>query len=390
MADHPSPQELIARAVALRPKLVERAAKCERDRVMPDETFADFLDNDLFKLNQPIRWGGYEHDWEWHCEMIAELARACPSSAWVFAVLNDHQSYVGLHTLEAQEAIWGENRNALVSSSYMPNGKARPVDGGFMLSGHWKFSSGCDHADWAVLGGMVPNADGSSQSMWNFLVPKKHYRLIDTWFVAGLQGTGSKDLVIDECFVPAFMALSLEDCNEGTAPGSKLTDRTVCKRLFASSSAYSIGAAAVGAAQGAVDLYVDSMKGRSSRGTNIAALQSQQLRLAESAAEAECAWLLMRRSMQETTAVLRSGAIPDLAMRARNRRDAAYGAQLAVRAVDRLMAGAGGAAISLDHPLQRFFRDTHAIAAHLYMSFDMAGTIYGRVAFGFDPGTPVL
>jgi alkylation response protein AidB-like acyl-CoA dehydrogenase len=389
--NQPSPEMMIARATALLPRLRERATRCEQARQLLPETFADFMDADLFKLNQPVRWGGYEYDWDWHCEMIAELARACPSSAWVYGVLNDHQSFVGLYPLEAQHDIWGDNRKALVSSSYMPNGKAQPVDGGFKLSGHWKFSSGCDYAQWAVLGGMVPDADGAGQTAYNFLVPMRDYRLIDTWFVTGLQGTGSKDLVIDDCFVPAHRALPSSMCNDGTTPGGALTDQPVCKRQFASSSCYTIAAAGVGAAQGALDLFIDSIRGRSSRGgTKIAELPTQQLRLADAAIEVDCSYMLMRRSMRETTEILRRGDKPDIETRARNRRDAAYSVLLATRAVDRLQAGLGGAAINIDHPMQRYFRDIHAIAAHLYTSWDMAGIIYGRIKLGFDPGNPVV
>jgi len=125
------------------------------------------------------------------------LAAGCGSAGWVFSVVSIHQFHLGLFGIEAQEEVWSQDPNALLASSYMPGGKTRAVPGGYRLSGHWKFSSGCDIGEWFILGGLVEGGDGKPPLPHYFLLPKQDVRIDhDSWHVMGLAGTGSKDVAV--------------------------------------------------------------------------------------------------------------------------------------------------------------------------------------------------
>jgi 3-hydroxy-9,10-secoandrosta-1,3,5(10)-triene-9,17-dione monooxygenase len=150
---------------------------------------------------------------------VIEIGTVCASSAWVLSILGVHQFHVGLFPPQAQDEVWGDDSSALVSSSYPPTGKAERVSGGFRLSG--SFSSGCDYARWAFLGAVVPSSrqTASAHDITAFLVPRRDYRIEDVWHVAGLAGTGSSDIVIDEAFVPNYRASSFADSYRQRLPG---------------------------------------------------------------------------------------------------------------------------------------------------------------------------
>ena len=149
----------IERAQALLPKLRERADAAEAARCIPAETISDFHDAGFFRLLQPKRWNGHEADPQTFFDVVIEVGSACPSSAWVLGVVAVHQWQMALFADEAQQEVWSDDTNTLISSSYMPAGKVTPVDGGYRFSGRWGFSSGCDHCQWAFLGGFVPPKD---------------------------------------------------------------------------------------------------------------------------------------------------------------------------------------------------------------------------------------
>ncbi|MGD9942266.1 MAG: acyl-CoA dehydrogenase family protein [Burkholderiaceae bacterium] len=380
-----------ARAQALVPKLRERAAACEAQGEMPDQTFEELQSAGLFKLSQPAKFGGYELGFDVGIEMVMELARGCGSSAWVYGILQDHQSLAAMYPAEAQDEVWSAAPQALVASSFMPAGKATPQSGGYRLSGRWSFSSGSRFASWIILGCMLPPSEpGAAPLMSMMLVPKRDFRIEPNWNVIGLRGTGSNDIVVDDAFVPSHRILSVADANEGRNPGRHCHAGAVFARPFAATSTFTLCAPAVGIAAGAVERFVEEMSARESRGSRLAELATVQLRVAESSAEVDAGRLLIERCVREAQQTLERGEPLTLDERARNRRDGPFAVGLMISAVDRLHRGAGGQALHAAHPLARAFRDVHAVGAHLYTSWDIAGTTYGRVALGLPPGSPIV
>ena len=212
--------ELLSRAAALVPVVGERAARAEQLRRLPDETLADLIDAGLFRIANPDRFGGVGLDLDTVFDVAIELGRGCGSTAWVYCVLAAHTWMLGLWPEQAQDEYFAAGPDTLASSSLDP-GQARVevVAGGYRLAGHWSFSSGCDAASWALLGGLGPTG------LTYFLVPMAKVTIVDTWFVSGLRGTGSKDLVIEDAFVPNHRVAELRLLAEGQSDGWALHRR---------------------------------------------------------------------------------------------------------------------------------------------------------------------
>jgi 3-hydroxy-9,10-secoandrosta-1,3,5(10)-triene-9,17-dione monooxygenase len=391
MSTAPRYEELVARAQALVPALRERAARTEALRRLPDETIADLTTSGLFAAYRPARFGGAEVPIRGFIELGATLGSGCGSTSWVYNNLVSHNWMLGYWPAAAQDEVWRASPDALIGSGLvMASGEVRAVEGGWMLTGRWPFSSGIDPVDWVMLGGRVAAADGTDQP-YLFLVPRASCRIIDTWHVMGLAGTGSKDVAVDEIFVPAHHAVPSAVGSGGPHPGSAVNPGALYRLPWLALFSFVNAATPLGIAQGAVRDFAEATQRRIATysGRALADLPTLQLRLAEAATLVDAAETVMLKDCDEAMALAAAGQVPALADRARWRRDGAYGAQLAARAVDLVFAGAGGAAIHDHHPLQRALRDVHAANGHIGVSWDLNGAVYGHVALGLAPEFPL-
>jgi 3-hydroxy-9,10-secoandrosta-1,3,5(10)-triene-9,17-dione monooxygenase len=388
----PGLDELKARARALVPALRGRAAQAEELRRVPDESIADLHRAGLFRAFQPRSIGGGELPYRAMVELGAILARGCGSTAWVLTNLASHHWMLGMWPKPAQDEIWGaDGPDVLIGSAFaFPAGRASKVKGGHRLKGRWPFSSGVDPCAWNFIGALAEENGKLEPRV--FIVKAADYAIIDNWHAAGLAGTGSKDVEIKDAFVPDHRSLSPAQISGGATPGSAVNPGPLYRLPVFSLFPFILSAVALGLAQGAIEEFTQSMRGRAGTyaGKKLAELATLQLRLAEASALSDAAEKAMISACEEATLQTEAGKIPALEDRVRWRRDAAYGAGMCAKAVDLLFAGAGGNAIYKSNPLQRIWRDVHAANGHYLMSWDMAGTLYGRVALGLPPDMPVL
>jgi 3-hydroxy-9,10-secoandrosta-1,3,5(10)-triene-9,17-dione monooxygenase len=393
MAPPPDFATLKARAESLVPVLRARGRQCEELRRIPDETIADLHASGLFRMLQPKRVGGSELPYRALVELGAIVARGCGSTGWVLTNLASHHWMLGMWPKEAQNEVWGRSPDDLIGSAFVfPCGRARRADGGFVLSGRWPFSSGIDPSRWNLVGGVVRDERDRPVEQRIFLVEASEYRVIDTWFVTGLRGTGSKDVEMTDVFVPEHRTLPLSALAGGTTPGSAVNPDPLYKLPALGLFSFVVAAVSLGIAQGAIADYRDGMKNRigAYTGRRLAELAGVQLRLAEASALADIAEAMMLKGCDEATRITASGAAPSTADKARWRRDGAYAAGICTKAVELVFTAMGGAAIYLDRPIQRAFRDIAAANAHYALSWDVNGTQWGRVALGLPPDAPAL
>ena len=198
---------VLAEVAELRPTLRDRAQETEDARRIPAESIKALQQSGFFRLLQPKRYGGFEADPVAFYTAVKMLAGACGSTGWVSSILGIHPWNVALFDDRAQQEVWGEDQDTLISSSYAPMGKSEIVEGGYRLSGKWSFSSGCDHGTWALLGGPAFK-DGKPVDFLTYLVPISDYTINDVWRTVGLRGTGSNDIVVDDVFVPEHRSAS--------------------------------------------------------------------------------------------------------------------------------------------------------------------------------------
>jgi alkylation response protein AidB-like acyl-CoA dehydrogenase len=382
--------DAVAAADALVPVLQARAAETEAARSVPAQNIADLRAAGLTRMGQPRHLGGSELPLYQSVEAVSRLARGCASTAWVCGVYNDHAITIGMFDPRAAEDIWGDNPDALVSAGFNPSGQVERGDGGWLVSGTWNWSSGCDHADWVMVVALLPKPGGDGMDASFCLVPRENVRIDDNWRVMGLAGTGSKNLVIEDAFVPDHRIFSLAVTSDDSA--GRLANNLPPLFCLPRTAAvpFMLAAPSIGVAESLLALHIDNLSARNPRGLNLAELATMQMHVAEAAAEIDCARLLMLRDCREAMAAMGEGRAFTMEERARGRRDQAYVVTLCRRAVDRLFTAAGGTGIFLDNEMQRKFRDIHAMSGHIALNWDVAGTTYGRVAFGLDPATPLI
>jgi len=381
-------EEYLDRVRSLLPVLRERAAHAEQLRRLPDETFKDFQSQGLFRCLQPKRYEGYELDPVTFYQAIMEVGAVCGSSAWVLGVVGVHNWHLALFPPEAQEDVWGEDTSIQLSTSLAPTGTVERADGSFRLRGRWSFSSMCDHCQWAVLGGLVPPArEGDPPDARTFLVPRRDYTIEDNWHVMGLSGTGSKALLVDGAFVPEYRTHSYRDAFHLNNPGAVVNDGPLYRLPFGLVFPACIAAPAVGVALGALETFREQSKTRLAARdrTRVAEDPFIQFHLAEAAAEVDAARARLLGNFAEMMRLVSAGREIPLTQRARYRWDAAKAVEWSVGAVDRLFEASGGGGIYLSNPIQRAWRDVHAMRAHAGNNPEKAAAVFGRSEFGLPP-----
>ena len=388
-----APDALVARARALVPDLRARQRETETNGKILAEAIESFHAAGLYRVLQPAQYGGYEYGLDVFVRVAMEIASGCGSTGWVFSTGAQHQWQIGMFPREAQDEVWKNSPTALAGSSYAPTGVAVAEPGGFRASGRWSFCSGVEICQWMILGIRIASADGAEPGGVGFvLVPKDAWRIEKNWDVLGLIGTGSNDLVLEDVFVPAHRMLTHEQAESGASPGALANGGDLSRIPFFAAISICLCAAILGMARGALDEYLESMKGRTSRGAAAGAAKTTadfttiQVRVGEAAASIDAAQALVLRDCREIMETIAAGRTLTEAQRARNKGDLGFAVRLCVRAADLLFESVGGMGLHSSNHVQRAWRDIHAGAKHISMNWDAVGSLYGRVKLGLPAG----
>jgi 3-hydroxy-9,10-secoandrosta-1,3,5(10)-triene-9,17-dione monooxygenase len=369
----------------LLPTLRERADETERLRVVPEASVKELEETGFFKLLQPRRFDGHEADPIDFYTAVRDIASACGSTGWVSSVVGVHPWQV------AQQAVWGSDTATRLSSSYAPTGKAIVADGGFQLTGTWSFSSGCDHCQWVLLGGLVFDTEGNVVDFRTFMVPRENYEIIDVWNMVGLRGTGSNDIVVDDVFIPEAFTLSMGDTGRCFGPGQEQNTSELYRLPFHSVFTNTITTPIIGMAMGAYDEHVEMQQKRTRAaylGEKASLDPFSAVRIARASSEIDAAWALLVNNIREEQAHVARGEKIPLKTRLKVRRDQVLGSQRAIDAIDSLFEASGGRALASGTYLQRAWRDAHAGRVHAANDPERALQMYGAHEFGHkvDPG----
>lgn len=389
----PSVEDLLARARELAPLLRKRAAATEARRRVDSATGRQFLEAGFFRVLQPKRFGGSELPFGTHMRIAAELGRGCASSAWVASVVAVHSWIVGMFPPEAQEEVWGADPDALVATSFLPAGtKAERVGNGVVVSGRWKFSSGLDLCRWAIpLVDLPPREPGGRSELGLALIPLSDCKIEDTWYASGLAGTGSNDFVAESLFVPEHRVIAVSALRGGPTPGSAINPGPLYRLPLWTFFPFALIGAGLGAAKGALEQVIDGLANRKSIAqVNLAEQQSVQLRIARAAAQVNAAEALLLQDLQAINREAAAGAIPDMARRLRYRLDLSFAIELCAQAVDTVFPLLGGRGLVASDPVQRAWRDVHAVQQHIALVWDVTAGLYGAVRLGLPCGDPKI
>jgi 3-hydroxy-9,10-secoandrosta-1,3,5(10)-triene-9,17-dione monooxygenase len=392
---HVSYDEAMRRARELVPVLRERAQQSEEARRLTRENEQLLHDSGLFRFHQPKAFGGMELDFVAVVDIPAELARGCPSTAWSVGNMACHHWMLGYYDPETQHEVWDANPDALIASSIaLAAGRARPTQGGFIVNGRWPFSSVVNNSDWNMLAVSVYGDDEKTAVDWRLcLVPKSDYEIIDTWHAMGMGATGSNDIAVKDLFVPERRALRLQLCRGGYEhPGAALNQGPLFGIPVVAASSHPLAPAALGAAEGAYELFTQSMTKRMGTytGAKVAEFQAVQIKVARARSLIDSARHLLRQSALAFEVYAARKETPDLETKLRFRAHSAFAVNQSREAVETLWSCYGAQGLYMRDPLQRHLRDLMAISQHFSFNFDIAGSAYGMHALGGPYSNPTM
>jgi 3-hydroxy-9,10-secoandrosta-1,3,5(10)-triene-9,17-dione monooxygenase len=375
------------------PELKAEAAVNADERRLSDRTAKILRETGVMRLVQPARYGGLEADPRVFVEAMMIASQFDGAAGWVLGVVGVHNWHIGLYADKVQAEVWGDDEDTWISSSYNYVGKASRVEGGFRLSGRWSFSSGCEHARWVFVGGFVFDDEGRPVEMRHFLLPRADYEIVDVWHVAGLCGSGSNDIVVEDAFVPDEHSMSWADLKAHRCPGVEVNTAPLFRVPWGSMFLNAVTAPLVGMAKGMLDESVALVKSRVSGyippGPAASPFDAKRIwpavtmaRLAESSAEIDAARVQMLDNLGEVYSYAVEGEQAPLEVRARARRDQVMAARRAIDSANSIFSLAGGRGLSLKSPIQRLWRDAQAGGHHVVNGSDQALTSYGAFLMG--------
>lgn len=368
--------EIMARVAALAPGLAGDALACDTARRVIPSSMAAMVRAGLFRISAPSRVGGYELRVRTFHNAVTEISQSCPSSGWVLMVMDAHHHVMGSFPPEAQDEVFTIG-GGLVAGTLSWQGTATPASGGYRVNGRWQFGSGIDNADWVMLG----CADPKGAPLVHVVLPVSDITVDDTWHVIGLQGSGSKDLVANNVFVPEHRTVNTLDLFGGRSPHSAMHPTNVYKISAQEMLSLSVTAGVLGSAKHARDAFVEHTRERRNvlTGARKAEHIPTQMRAAESAIEIHAAELLVADMHTEFERLMASGERTDSAHRARYCWQAAYGVDICRRAVNRLYEASGAHAVYDGGAVQTAFRNINVAAQHASVGFDTGAEAYGKV-----------
>lgn len=386
------PNPLLEDLKAILPTIAANAFQAEQDRKVPDENIALLKSIGMHRAFQPKPFGGMEISLPQFADCIALLAGACASTAWAMSLLCTHSHQLALFSAKLQQEVWGDNPNATASSSIAPFGRTEEVEGGVLFSGEMGWSSGCDHAEWAIVGFRRKNAEGTQDYCFAVL-PRSDYQIRDDWFAAGMKGSGTKTLIIDNARVPEHRIQKAKDMMEGNSAGFGLyPDSKIFYSPYRPYFASGFSTVSLGVAERMLEVFREktNTRVRAYTGAAVGAATPALMRLAESTHQVAAARAFLEKTWQEHAEHSEQHRYPSRETLAFWRTNQAYATKMCIQAVDRLFEAAGGNAWFEHNEMQRLFRDSHMTGAHAYTDYDVCAQILGRELMGLEPDPSMI
>jgi 3-hydroxy-9,10-secoandrosta-1,3,5(10)-triene-9,17-dione monooxygenase len=260
-------EELVARAIELRPALIADQEETERRTYYSQAMHEEFLHAGFYDLYVPRRYGGLELGVPAYVRVIQEVARGCVSTAWCVGLAMNHALMVGSWwPPEAQDEIFG-NGDFRAGSVAAPVGTATPIDEGWEINGQVAFASGAPYSTYYMGQAMLPNLDGDEPPpTLLFVAPREQWQMLDDWGdMLGLKGSGSHSIRFDHTRIPTswgFRGNMIDIDVAGGTPGWRLHDNSMYAGRAMSVFTISLGAVMVGAAYNMLDEYERLMRSK--------------------------------------------------------------------------------------------------------------------------------
>lgn len=387
-------ERVLDRVMHLAEQFKDQGAEAEKIGRLTDATVKSMKAVGSIRLLQPKKHGGYEAHPREFAETVMATAALDPAAGWVNGVVGVHPYQLAYADPRVGEEVWADDIDTWMASPYAPQGVAKPVDGGYIFNGRWQFSSGTDACDWIILGAMIGDAEGKPlmpPQMLHMILPRSDYEIVDdSWDVVGLRGTGSKDVIVKDAFVPEYRTMDAMKVMDGTAQREAGMTEPLYLMPWSTMFPLGISAATIGIAEGALAAHLDYQRERvNSSGVAIKDDPYVMYAIGEAAADINAARQELLANADRIYDMVAAGKEVSFEDRAAGRRTQIRAVWRAVSAVDEIFARSGGNAARMDKPLQRYWRDVHVGQLH---AIHVPGTVFHASALsslGVDPQGPL-
>jgi alkylation response protein AidB-like acyl-CoA dehydrogenase len=386
-----TPAELVRRVKALHPLIVSRAASAEKNRRPDDEVWSALRATGIFYMLIPKRFGGMQADFDAFIDVGMAIGEADASLAWVATFCIEHNWMLSYWPLAAQEEFWnGKYPYMIASYTANPPGKADKVDGGYRVSAHWKWGSGSGHADWVMGVALMTVAEGEPPVPVSVIVPAEEVEILDTWFMDGMSGSGSNDIVFNDVFVPDHHAAL--DIFRGGAAAQRVHDDPMYKVPLLPFLGMAASIPILGATRSIVDIYRDKVRSQQRTFATVVSGDKPQTqdRLARADLQARTAELMVRDAARRMMVWADLPEEDQLAERLAIRAQLADAVKICRNTVMLVVEGAGSTAHTAGNPFNRKMRDIITVSTHLVFEFDTAMEQHGRSLVGLAPNSLLI
>lgn len=362
-------------------RLADRAEEAERLRRLPAATVSDFRQTDLFRLLLPARFGGLQASFPELLQPIRRMAHGCASSAWTLGFYALHNWMLSLFDPRVQEEVFASGP-VLAPAPLAPTGRGVPADGGVRVTGRWSWATGAMDADWMIVGALVEREDGIDPAL--VVLPADQVEVVDTWHTAGMRGTGSHDLVVDDVFVPAHRLVAVADIYGGTAPGAREHGVPTYRWPMVPALALTASMPVLGTAERVTELFAERLGGRVLAYSRVAQKDqpAAQIRLGDARVRLSALRALIAATTDEIETIVVSGGRVRRSVRAGARLAAARTVHECRAIIADLLEASGASAHFLSSPLQRAKRDVDIAAGHVVFDYDTSRELAGALAIG--------
>jgi alkylation response protein AidB-like acyl-CoA dehydrogenase len=387
-AIHLPDPEIVARATSLVPLIREYAAQGSEARRIAPEVIQALDEAGMFRLFLPARLGGLEASARTSLEALAEISRGDGSTGWVTTLLSSGTGFCATFSDQAQKEVFGDNRSVRVSGTFSPTSTVERVEGGYLVSGRWPYSSGSFAADWATLGILTEVENPGDNPVALALFPPDSFTIEPSWFVTGLKGTGSDTVVVENQFVPDHRIQSIQNMFDGKLLTSH-TDDAIVWMPFSSVASCILVAPQIGLARHALEITLAKLPDKPVTHTLFPQARlspTHQAAVAKAATKLHLAELALNRIALDIDTATAERRRLDLVTRARHRNDTGEVAELATTAIDLLLTANGSGSFAEANLLSRIWRDSEIAARHALVTPEIGREAYGRVLLGnFEP-----
>ncbi|MGE0622129.1 MAG: hypothetical protein AB7I04_00910 [Pseudomonadales bacterium] len=383
-------QELVERVRSLVPMVEAHARQAEEERKPVDVVMKAIEDAGVYRYFVPKRYGGYEFPLTTFMDIGMILGEACISTGWVTTFCMEHNWLLALYNRTAQDDIFGKQPYIIAPGALAPKGTATPVEGGYRVTGRWEWGTGVMHSDWVMVGALIPSSGSDQPELGMFIIPRAQAEVIDTWHTAGMIGTGSNDIAVNDVFVPAHLVQNLSEMRDGRCPGGEVNDSYLYRMPMLPVLGLTAAAPVVGGARKAVQIFRERLQERFVYGTGTKQGEKPvaQIRLGLLMARAETLEARLKATACEVEGWGKSGEPCPAMERAKLRVQIGSIVREARDIVRDVVEASGAHAHFLDNPLQRIQRDLHTASCHTVFDLDVSAEQYGRLLLGLAPNAP--